>query len=106
MGKLTALGVKAAKAGYHGDGAGLWLRVTTTGAKLWVYRFTLAGRSREMGLGPAHILTLAQARVAATECRRQRHARVDPIEARKAERGAADAAWAGVVTFEQCAAAY
>ena len=106
MGKLTALEVKAAGAGHHGDGDGLWLQVTSTGAKTWVYRFTLAGKAREMGLGPGHIVSLAQARVLATECRRQRYAGIDPIEARRAKRGADDAARVRAMTFDQCAEAY
>ncbi len=52
MGNLTALGVKAKGTGYHGDGGGLWLQVTSTGARTWVYRFTMSGRVREMGLVP------------------------------------------------------
>jgi hypothetical protein len=59
-GKLTALGVARLKTpGMYGDGHGLWLQVTGKGAKSWIFRFTLSGRSREMGLGSAHTFGLA-----------------------------------------------
>ena len=41
IGKLTALKVqKARKAGMYADGGGLYLRVTESGAKNWVFRFS------------------------------------------------------------------
>ena len=50
--KLTALAVsKATKPGYFGDGNGLWLQVSKTGSKSWIFRFTLNTIQREMGLG-------------------------------------------------------
>ena len=50
--KLTALKVARARTpGMFGDGRGLWLRVIASGARSWIYRFMLAGRAREMGLG-------------------------------------------------------
>ena len=38
------------KPGMHGDGGGLWLQVTPNG-RIWIFRYTLNGRAREMGLG-------------------------------------------------------
>ena len=50
--RLTARSVQAkTKAGYFADGGGLYLQVSPTGSKSWVFRFTLNGRAREMGLG-------------------------------------------------------
>ena len=45
------------KSEYHCDGDGLYLQVSPTGSKSWVFRFTLRGQSREMGLGsfPTHL---------------------------------------------------
>src|ERR1700720_3490099 len=60
IGKLTALAVdKAKRRGYYGDGGGLFLQVSATGAKSWVFRFKEAGKLREMGLGPTHTVGLA-----------------------------------------------
>jgi hypothetical protein len=51
VGKLTALKVTRLVApGMYADGAGLYLQVTGGGAKSWLYRFSLHGRAREMGL--------------------------------------------------------
>ena len=52
-GKLSAVEVAKAKgpAVLH-DGGGLYLRVSATGAKSWVFRFQLDGKRRDMGLGP------------------------------------------------------
>jgi hypothetical protein len=75
VGRLTALKVlKVKKPGMYADGAGLYLQVTGDGdvhvAKSWIYRFTLHGRAREMGLGSLSTFGLAEARIKATECRR------------------------------------
>ncbi|WP_165186005.1 Arm DNA-binding domain-containing protein [Caulobacter soli] len=85
--RLNALQVKRlAKPGYHLDGGGLYLQVTPTGAKSWVFHYTLKGKTREMGLGPLDIVGLAEARVLAREARTLKHEGVDPIEHRKAAR--------------------
>ena len=50
--KLTHLGIsKLKQRGYYGDGAGLWLQVSASGSKSWIFRYTIAGRQREMGPG-------------------------------------------------------
>lgn len=70
MGKLTAAGVKAiTKPGRHGDGDGLHLNVTESGAKSWVLRITIKGRRRDIGLGSAKTVSLADARNRAHEHR-------------------------------------
>lgn len=105
--KLTPLAVtKLAVPGYYGDGAGLWLQVSKTSSKSWVFRFTLAGRSREMGLGPVHTVTLSEARAKAKECRRLLLEGQDPLAARQATSLAASLARARLMTFDQCATAY
>ena len=51
--KLTAIGIDKLKArGRFGDGGGLWLNVSPSGGKSWVFRWTRKGHGREMGLGP------------------------------------------------------
>ena len=51
MPKLTALAVKNAKTGKHGDGEGLYLMVKPSGAKSWVLRIQADGKRRDIGLG-------------------------------------------------------
>ena len=87
IGKLSALAVSRAKVPrYYGDGGGLWLQVSNAGTKSWVFRFTLHGRSREMGLGALHTISLAEAREAAQQCRKLLHEGIDPIEDRRKKR--------------------
>jgi integrase len=105
--RLTALRVsKASKPGMHADGGGLYLQVTSAGARSWIYRFSLAGRSREMGLGSLALLSLQEARAKALEARRLRHEGIDPIEARRATRARARLETAKAVTFTECAGSY
>jgi hypothetical protein len=75
IGKLSAIEVTGAKQGpmvLH-DGGGLYLRVSRTGAKSWVFRFQLDGKRRDMGLGPFPDISLADARRRAADHRKQRH---------------------------------
>ena len=45
--RLSALDVsRARKRGMYPDGGGLYLQVTASGAKSWVYRFMLNGTPR------------------------------------------------------------
>lgn len=78
MGKLTALSVKNARPGRHGDGKGLHLLVKDTGAKSWVLRIVVNGRRRDYGLGPADLVTLQEAREKALEGRKLVRAGLDP----------------------------
>jgi integrase len=76
-------------AGFHADGDGLYLSVSPKGAKRWVlvYFSKAAGNSqrrREMSLGGLSVLTLAEARDAAQQARRDLARGLDPIDARKA----------------------
>lgn len=88
---LTALDVRNRPPGLHQDGevAGLYLRVTDSGARGFLLRYMLAGRRRDLWLGSTSELTLAQARDAAREQRRRIKAGVDPVEERVAERARA-----------------
>ncbi len=96
--KLTARAAAGAKPGRYCDGRGLWLLVSPSGARKWVFRFTFAGRVTEMGLG-GRGTTLAEARKKADEARKVIAAGRNPIEARReAERLAA-----AKPTFGQCA---
>lgn len=105
--KLSATSVSKLKVpGYYGDGGGLWLQVSAVGTKSWIFRFTMAGRAREMGLGALHTVTLAQARDKALTCRQQVLEGIDPIEARNATRMIAAVSAARALTFDQCAEAY
>jgi integrase len=105
--QLTALQVaRLSKPGRYGDGFGLWLQVGPTGAKSWLLRFQRGGKARQMGLGPVHAISLAEARERAREARRALVDGIDPIEARKGQKAAHAAAVARGVTFQAAAEAY
>jgi integrase len=104
---LTARQVQTQRtAGLFADGGGLYLQVSPTGAKTWIYRFQIAGRRRDMGLGSAGVFTLGDARQKAAEARRLVAEGIDPIERRTGQAAAAALVTAKVVTFKDCAEAY
>jgi integrase len=105
--KLTALQVARAKApGALGDGKGLYLNIAVGGTKSWIFRFTIAGRAREMGLGSLDDVPLAKARELARACRLLCKEGIDPIEERRARRAAQRVDHAHAITFRECAIAY
>ncbi|MBV9373569.1 MAG: DUF4102 domain-containing protein, partial [Alphaproteobacteria bacterium] len=107
LNRLSAVQVRGIdRKGMYHDGGGLYLQVSGAGAKSWIYRFMLDGRPREMGLGPVDVISLAEARKRAIECRRMRLDGIDPIEARRAEQGQRKLDAAKAMTFDACAAAY
>ena len=125
IGKLKALTVARIKQpGMYGDGGGLWLQVTNAGARSWIFRYwiqdrdpatgksirdevgKLRGRSREMGLGSAFVISLEEARELAGEHRKLRRQGIDPIEVRRSQQAQHRLDAAKTITFEQCAEAY
>jgi integrase len=86
-GKLNARKVEAAKPGKHSDGGNLYLIVSPTGSRKWVLRFTWRGRPKEMGLGSATSVPLANAREKAASARRKIAQGLNPIEERKRDNG-------------------
>ena len=99
---LTAAKVRTAKSGRYGDGKGLYLLVRPTGARFWIFRYTKAGKMREMGLGSAGTFSLAEARAKALELHRKVWSGIDPL----AERAAQAAAGRQGMTFDEVAGHY
>lgn len=97
MGKLTARQVQTLGAGYHSDGDGLYLQVTPSGSRSWILRYQLAGKRREMGLGPVSLYGLADARQRALQQRRLLADGIDPIGARRAARAVSGRTWGEAV---------
>jgi hypothetical protein len=108
---------------YH-DGGGLYLQITSASARSWLFRYWVAdrdpatgeflrdkvgricGRSREMGLGSLHVVSLQEARDLAGEYRRMRREGVDPIEAKRTAQMQRRLVSVKAITFKQCAADY
>jgi len=105
--KLSDLRVRnASTPGYLSDGGGLYLQISPSLTKSWVFRYQLANRPREMGLGALHTFSLKEARERARRCRQLLAEGRDPIEDRQAERQQKRLDAARALTFDQCAAAY
>jgi len=92
--------------GMYADGNGLYLRVAPGGAKSWIYRYQIAGARRDMGLGPLHTFSLAEARQRATEARKLAYDHIDPITHRAQQVAAVALDAAKTMTFTNCAEAY
>lgn len=87
--RLTTMQIKAARrAGWYGDGGGLYLEVDDNGGRRWKLRLSVNGRRRDFGLGPLHKVTLASARTRAAEYRALAYQGIDPTESRKAQKRA------------------
>lgn len=87
----TAVRSRSKKPGYYLDGNGLYLQVSKTGSRSWIFRYTLNGKTREMGLGSVATFGLAQARERAQRARQLLADGLDPIDHRDGERKALNA---------------
>ena len=92
---LTAAKVAKAGPGQYSDGDGLRLLVRAGGGRFWIFRYTMAGKTREMGLGRAGSepgsVPLSEARQTAGELHRLVKAGTDPLARREADAAAARA---------------
>ena len=106
--KPVELAKIARRPGMHCDGGGLYLSVAPapSSACSWVFRYMLAKRAREMGLGPYPEITLAEAREKAAEARRMKAHGQDPLDLKQSAKVAERVAVAKSMTFRQCAQAY
>ena len=86
-GGLTARKVVTAKPGKYSDGGNLYLIVSANGSRKWVLRFTWRGMPKEMGLGSAATVSLADARDKAATARRKIAQGLNPIDERKRTSG-------------------
>lgn len=87
--RLSAKGAASLGAGKFADGAGLWLYKANRETGKWVFRVTVHGKRREMGLGGFPDVSLSDARKKADEARGTAQDGLDPIKEReKAKREA------------------
>jgi integrase len=83
------------EAGSYGDGNGLYLKVDKSGAKRWFQRIVIQGKRRDIGLGSAALVSLAEAREQALQHRKVARSGEDPIAAKRRS--------TGILTFEETA---
>ena len=109
LARLKALDVTRTKAkGLYSDGGGLYLQVSASGTKSWIFRYRKNGRTtpRDMGLGPVTTVGLADARQKAAAARRALLEGIDPIDDRKSSHALLALDEAKAMTFKACATAY
>ena len=81
---LSATAVRNLKEpGKYYDLHGLFLRIEPTGSRRWVQRVSISGRQREIGLGSADLVTLAEARELAMSNKKLARAGGDPLAAKQ-----------------------
>ena len=82
--KLTDRSVRGFKdEGYYSDGDGLYLVVSRTGGRSWIYRYRSNGARRDMGLGSFLDVSLVNARLARDDAKKAIAADQNPREHRK-----------------------
>lgn len=81
---LSSVAVRSLRtAGKYYDQHGLFLRIEPSGSRRWVQRLNIEGRQREMGLGSADLITLAEARSVALDNKKLVKQGGDPFAAKK-----------------------
>ena len=110
---LTPLAIKHAKPGRIADGGGLYLLTKPSGARSWIFRATVAGKVRDIGLGSAtgaRAISLSDARVAAREKLREAMQGTIPMSDRRKrahqQAAASQAERLSRASFRTCAEAY
>ena len=104
MGNFTALSAKSlSRPGRHGDGNGLYLYISRSGAKSWVQRIVVDGRRRDIGLGAYPDVGLANARSLAHENRTAVAEGRDPVLEKRVAREASRRPTPSIPTFGEAA---
>jgi integrase len=99
---LTVARIKSLnKPGKHIDSNGLYLSISKSGSKSWIYRYQMHGIRREIGLGSFTYVSLRDARELAGDARKAQNSGQDP---RTAIRIASPKNQN--LTFDDCAKAY
>lgn len=83
------------KPGKYTDGHGLFLKVSTSGAKRWVQRIVIRGKRTEIGMGSTSLVSLAEARETALQNRKMARSGGDPLQAKRTAQA--------LLTFEEAA---
>ena len=76
---LSAAFIRSAPPGRHADGNGMYLFVQPAGTRSWIQRLVIRGRRRELGLGAAALVSLAEARELALANRKLARSGGDPL---------------------------
>ena len=97
---------KLKKQGRYGVGDGVYLQISKWKTRAWVFRYERFGKAHYMGLGPCHLISLAEARAKGRDAQRMLLNGNDPLSAKRQKRTSEALRLAREQTFEQCALAY
>jgi integrase len=90
--------------GWHPDGNGLYLQVSKSGSKSWVYRYQVNGKQKWHGLGSyTKENSLQVARSSALKCKQLRRDGIDPIDHKNQIKIDCRLATRSAITFKECA---
>lgn len=89
-----------------GGVVGLKLQISKTGSRSWIFRATIAGEIKDIGLGSYPSIKLKTARELAEEMRKQIQRGLDPKEERDKKKREIAQAKANRKTFDECAETY
>ena len=101
-----AIATGEAKSILLGDGGGLTLQISKTGAASWLHRYMRLGKPVGLGLGGYPEVSLKLARTKAEECRRILAEDRDPLTEKRAAVAAAKVEKTKHKTFDECATDY
>ena len=89
-----------------GEGGGLTLQISKTGAASWLHLYMRLGKPVGLGLGGYPDVSLKLARIKAKECRRLLAEGRDPLTEKRAAEAASEVEKAKSKTFGDCSAEY
>ncbi len=105
--KLSALEVARIKeVGKHPLGEGLYLQVSKSGSKSWLFRYSIAKKSTWMGLGSCSVVSLAEVRAKTLSLRKTLSDGVNPLVQKNQIEQAQRFDEAKLITFDECASQY
>ena len=91
---------KTRQPGRYADGHGLYLVIEPSGSRRWEQRLQIRGKRRTLGLGGFPVVSLARAREAALENKREARAGHDPLAAKRIANGIPTFAEATAIVFD------
>ncbi len=92
--------------GYYPDGGSLYLQVSKSGSKSWIFRYTRSKKATDMGLGSFMDVSLKEARDRASELRKDIKSGINPMLEKIRLGHEAKLKQAKSITFAECATAY
>ena len=94
------------KVGVYKDGGNLYLKVTPTGSKSWVFRYVINSKRHFLGLGGFKEIGLTKVREEAERLKTLLSQGTDPLDDRKRIEDEKLLELAKLITFKQCADAF